>query len=208
MDLDLRFDGQFDIKEHDLKWWNAPNSWYFDDSGLVVNMNAKQDFWRKTYYKPLLIKNNGHLLYKEFDMQEKLMLETHFKLNAKTQFDQGGIMVYFDEEHWIKTGIEEADGANRLSCVVTNGFSDWSTQVYASDELLIRVYKLGVDFVVEAKDIDKESWSFIRICHLNCKEDTNMFRFGLYACAPTDTGGSVQFSYARYKQVDSFHHTS
>lgn len=204
MDVDLKFSGQFDIKEHDLKWWNSPDSWCFDESGLVVNMNAKQDFWRKTYYKPLLIKNNGHLLYKEFDIQENVMLETHFKLNTKHQFDQGGLMVYIDEEHWIKTGIENADGVNRLSCVVTNCYSDWSTQVYNSGELSIRLYKLGSDFIVERKD-DKDTWSFIRICHLNW-ESPKSFRFGLFACSPTEAGGSVVFSYAKYKQVDSFHH--
>jgi regulation of enolase protein 1 (concanavalin A-like superfamily) len=30
-------------------------------------------------------------------------------------------MVYFDENHWLKAGIEIIDDLPRLSCVVTNG---------------------------------------------------------------------------------------
>jgi regulation of enolase protein 1 (concanavalin A-like superfamily) len=35
-------------------------------------------------------------------------------------------MVYFDEKHWIKAGIEIIDDIPRLSCVVTNENSDLS----------------------------------------------------------------------------------
>jgi len=55
-------------------------------------------------------------------------IETAMTLNPKKQFDQGGIAVRIDSEHWIKAGIEFVDGSPRLSCVVTNVFSDWSTQ--------------------------------------------------------------------------------
>lgn len=50
------------------------------------------------------------------------------------------------------TGIEVVDGEPRLSCVVTNKFSDWSTQPWTSNELCIRVHKLGESAVVEAQD--------------------------------------------------------
>eukprot|EP01052_Picozoa_sp_SAG31_P026794 SAG31_NODE_2455_length_5664_cov_1.921294_4_plen_46_part_00 len=32
------------------------------------------------------------------------MVETSFKLNPKKQFDQAGICIRLDHEHWIKTG--------------------------------------------------------------------------------------------------------
>ena len=40
------------------------------------------------------------------------------------------------------------DGQYRLSAVVTNGFSDWSTQVYPTADLGIRIYRFGASFVV------------------------------------------------------------
>lgn len=45
------------------------------------------------------------------------------------KFDQAGVIVYQDPDHWLKAGIEASDGQPRLSAVVTNTYSDWSTQV-------------------------------------------------------------------------------
>ena len=44
------------------------------------------------------------------------------------------------------------DGLYRLSAVVTNGFSDWSTQVYPTADLGIRIYRFGASFVVSTID--------------------------------------------------------
>ena len=66
-------------------------------------------------------------------------------------------MVYFDEEHWLKTGIEVVDGIPRLSCVVTNKYSDWSTQPWKELNLRIRITQKGDGaYVVEAHINQKE----------------------------------------------------
>ena len=66
-------------------------------------------------------------------------------------FDQAGLMIYFSETHWLKTGIEVVDGIPRLACVVTNNFSDWSTQGWKELSLRIRVTQKGDgSYVVEA----------------------------------------------------------
>jgi regulation of enolase protein 1 (concanavalin A-like superfamily) len=159
---------------------------------------AKRDFWRKTYYEPLLVKDDAPFLYRLIEnpttTKDKLpvMVETSFTIhNPKSQFDQAGIMIRIDHEHWVKTGIEVVDGIARLSCVVTNCFSDWSTQIWPGDgsdepSIRIRVHILpqhGGSIVVEAapplpkssvsndtNDDDDEnqiSWNFVRIAHLN-----------------------------------------
>jgi regulation of enolase protein 1 (concanavalin A-like superfamily) len=65
--------------------------------------------------------------------------------------------VRIDSEHWLKTGIEVVDGIPRLSCVVTNGFSDWSTQSWIGLTLRIRVTQTGDgSYVVEAQMSDTE----------------------------------------------------
>ena len=56
-----------------------------------------------------------------------LTMEVCFQIDAKSQFDQAGLMIYFDEKHWLKTGIEVVDNKPKLGCVVTNEASDWST---------------------------------------------------------------------------------
>ena len=75
-----------------------------------------------------------------------------------------------DAGRWLKTGIEFVDGAPKLSCVVTNTFSDWSTQRWdgagvtfgaatgadgagsaaCQISLRLRLHKIGDSIVVEA----------------------------------------------------------
>lgn len=145
--------------------------WKIEDGKLLIAPKAKQDFWRKTYYDPLLVKDDGAFLYHlvaEKDLP--VTIETSFSLTPKAQFDQAGIIVRLDADHWIKTGIEVVDEQARLSCVVTNGFSDWSTQHAAQPGIKIRVHLLpqhGGSFVVEAAPRDSNEWSFIRIAHMS-----------------------------------------
>ena len=160
-------------------------------SSLHIAPPAKRDFWRKTYYEPLLVKDDGPFLYTvlSFD-QLPATIETSFTItNPQSQFDQAGIIIRYDHEHWIKTGIEVVDNIPRLSCVVTNGFSDWSTQPWTSSsssssktvepKLRLRVHLLpqhGGSFVVEAAPLNLDDggatnstsdWSLVRICHMN-----------------------------------------
>ena len=91
-----------------------------------------------------------------------------------SQFDQAGLVVYFDEDHWLKAGIEVVDGIPRLSCVVTNKFSDWSTQQWSSANVRLRVTQKGDGaYIVEAhassdqaESKDEAGYQFIRICQL------------------------------------------
>lgn len=195
------------LQSKGFNWKNLPSS--FGDgmdvrSGLVINMDGKTDFWRKTYYQPTLIKNDGHFLYKTFPNKYNIKMETEFHLSAVHQFDQAGLMVYIDENHWVKTGLEYVDGKYRLSAVVTNDYSDWSTQDFKHNQLGIRIYKFHQDIVVEAKT---KKWDFIRIGHLDCNDaEKTKVDVGLYACSPTEGGGAVSFQYLSYEEVDHYKH--
>lgn len=188
-----------------LKWYCAPDCWTEQSKGSSRKLNEKEgqggwwdcmqneltmgapavkDFWRKTYYQPLMVKDDGPFLYTSVPMEEfPCTVETSFTMTPKCQFDQAGIMIRMDHEHWIKTGLEYVDGEPRLSCVTTNSFSDWSTQPWSMTEsnpaectLRIRVSLFpqhGGSFVVEAcpyvedqAEKDKK-WTFVRICHLH-----------------------------------------
>jgi regulation of enolase protein 1 (concanavalin A-like superfamily) len=85
----------------------------------------------------------GHIC-QVLDISEKdFVIETSFLLTPLNQFDQAGLIVHFNADCWVKTGLEYVDGKARLSCVVTNnGYSDWSTQPWPTFELRIRLYKL------------------------------------------------------------------
>merc|ERR1719419_1979 len=126
------------------------------------------------------------------------MIETSFLLDARQQFDQAGLLIRKDDQHWIKAGLEFDDNKYKLSCVVTNTYSDWSTQENPSGRLALRLYKLNSDVVMEFKHHDEDAWSFCRICHLNIEPNCELM-VGLMACAPTAADGSVQFDYLKIK---------
>lgn len=218
-------------KNGKFKWYCAPDSWdttgdsssregkdgwwKIDHEQLLLAPPAKKDFWRKTYYQPLLVKDDGPFLYTTISQDSlPVTIQTTFSLTPKSQFDQAGILIRLDKEHWIKTGIEVVDEQPRLSCVVTNGFSDWSTQNWSAPTIKIRVHILpqhGGSFVVEAAPIDTEDWAFIRIAHLNVNHNhdhlnddpiaraayegeaspSGSLMVGVFAACPVDQAGMV-----------------
>lgn len=204
-----------------LQWYCAPESWNVSAPGaegygghwkstrkssdgkhhdchvLELYPAAKKDFWRKTYYRPVLVKDDGAVLYANLSTDQVYTVTTSFTLMAVSQFDQAGLFLRLDAEHWIKTGIEVVDGKARLSCVVTNGYSDWSTQPWEQQQeqttetsttsekapvtktrvdCTIRVHcRTEGNYVVEAcrrrgKD-DADDWELVRICHVSLAQD-------------------------------------
>ena len=142
------------------------------------------------------MKDDGPCLMHTVDANATVMMETSFTLHAVRQFDQAGLVVRYGPEHWVKTGIEYVDGTPKLSCVVTNKFSDWSTQTWPGGtpvRLALRVHKIGrSDIVVQAaawagqgnescdageglsgggaaggSKIADDAWNFVRIAHLD-----------------------------------------
>ena len=185
--------------------------WCVDGEGsLVVEPPTKKDFWRKTYYQPVLCKDDGPCLFATVASDEVVTMQTSFTLDPKKQFDQAGLCVRLDHEHWIKTGIECVDGQPRLSCVVTNVYSDWSTQSWPTSTLRIRLHRMGASYVVEAQPLASgdDEWAFIRICHLSlesvvtaedplrsigCDEGAaapaGHVWMGVFACCPEEQAG-------------------
>ena len=247
-DLPVLVDGFMSVSddafcdEPELRWYCAPDcwqeidegddgalvegrregrdgSWTVDDEGeLVVQPPAKKDFWRKTYYEPILVKDDGPCLFATVPDNKPIMATTTFTISGKTrQFDQAGLLVRLDSEHWLKTGIEMVDGKPRLSCVCTNGYSDWSTQNYwkeTAERVKIRLHILpDRGIVVEAWEDATSSWNFIRICHLSTdskvdpdplEDHENVQKawagkgapnghvyVGVFACCPEDQAGTT-----------------
>lgn len=162
---------------------------------------------RKTYYQPVVCKDDGPCLFASVPAADVVTMETSFTLKPVRQFDQAGLCVRLDNEHWVKTGIEVVDGAPRLSCVVCNVYSDWSTQPWSEPALRVRIHKIRESLVVEAGKLDGDEWSFIRIAHLSlgskveadplattsCNEGAappdGMVWMGVFACCPEEQAG-------------------
>lgn len=215
-----------------LVWRCAPDSWspalgregrggswnVTPNNQLILYPAAKKDYWRKTYYEPILLKDDGAVLeYPDFTAKQHYTVEAKFDLVAAAQFDQAGIFIRVDPQHWIKAGIEVVDGTPRLSCVVTNEYSDWSTQSWNNFQKLtpeqvlvpnveVRVHCRGTSFVVEAKIMEGRTWDFIRIAHMN---GSDTFAAGVFACCPEDQrGGFATFHEFRIVEGSQMEHNA
>jgi regulation of enolase protein 1 (concanavalin A-like superfamily) len=102
-----------------MSWLNEPFEWSLAGDILTVCADPETDFWRTTHYG--FVRDNGHFL-------PTGQLGLRFRGEFATQYDQAGLMLRLDSEHWIKAGIELDHDRLWLSVVVTNGVSDWSQQ--------------------------------------------------------------------------------
>ena len=151
-------------------WVNPPVSALHDGTHLKVTTIHESDFWRNTSYG--FVHDSGHALLKDFPADSAM--EVTFVLDYSGQFDQAGIIVYSDSQHWIKAGVESADGWPQVGAVVTSINSDWSlapmpqwmgkqVTVRASrtaDALTIRARCGDDDLLIRLAPIDPSlSWS-------------------------------------------------
>jgi len=199
--LDERFDGA-DLSPV-LAWYCQPSGWRIESGRLVIEPDAKTDYWQKTHYGFSV--DNGPFLHAQVDGD--FVVTTRVHLYPQHQYDQAGLMVRIDAEHWIKTSVEyEIGEPSKLGAVVTNGgYSDWSTQDFPDgvSEVSFRICRTGDDYIVEsmlhAGDVAGDAqgrWVQIRMAHLHNVNHVPV-QCGLYACCPIDAGFRAEYDYLK-----------
>ena len=217
LEKEERFQGSYDFGKLDqlpanLYWINDPPDFELDSNagGLRVSPAGGKDFWQKTFYTPTLIKADGPALLRRVpEALKEWRAEVHFSLeNVTAQFDQAGIMVYQDSAHWLKAGVEVVDGVPRMSCVVTNTFSDWSVQPWRrATDVTIRVSYVRQSFAVEYEGEDGK-WHFYRIAPSMVDKTGGELGVGMMCCAPTKAGMAAVFHCFSISDKVSFDHYS
>ena len=161
-------------------WLNEPSQ-FSTGTGLEIFTDEKTDFWQRTHYG--FQRDDGHCLFVRHTGD--FSMHAHFAFQPHTQYDQCGLMVRADKEHWIKVSTEYEDpDVSRLGSVVTNfGYSDWATQDISSThtEMWYRINKRGQDFLMEYS-YDSSDWRQMRIGHIHIKPE--YLDIGIYACSP------------------------
>ena len=147
-------------------------------------------------------------------------MQVTFALKPVRQFDQAGLFVRLDSEHWIKAGIEVVDGAPRLSCVVTNGHSDWSTQPWPEAAATIRISQCGNgSYVFEAlrmKTAEKGAvpsveFEMARIAQLHgsAASARQEVEVGVFGCCPeAQDGCQIKFTNFSISRGIAFKHNA
>ena len=180
----------FDLSR--LNWLNPPKQYDIQPERISIITEPNTDLWQRTYYG--FQNDNAPMLQMATDTAYfSFTVKTEF--HSKQRFDQCGIVVYNDSNHWLKASVEfEPAGFQRLGSVVTNrGYSDWATTDIASDitEMWYRLSRRGSDFRVEYS-LNGKDFHQMRICHLEGADAT--IHFGLYACSPENSSFEAVFS--------------
>ena len=170
------------------RWSREPVSIAEDGSQLIAEAAAESDWWRTTSYG--FIHDDGHALLKAFPNESAV--EVSFILNYTEQFDQAGIFITANNEHWIKAGVEFCDGFPQVGAVVTQVNSDWSVAPVAewmNQEVTIRVSRSG-DAVTVRAGINGD----LRLVRVAPLDPSRIWSAGPMFCAPTRAGLKVSFT--------------
>ena len=172
----------------DGTWTTPPEAVVPEGSDLLVTAREASDFWRTTSYG--FVHDDGHGLLAPFP--DGTAVEVSFVADLTEQFDQAGLLVRADAEHWVKAGVEYADGAAQLGAVVTSVVSDWSTGEvdWVGRTVTVRASRSGDALTVRAR-VDEEPWRLVRLAPI---DPTLPWSAGPMTCGPSRAGLTVRFT--------------
>ena len=167
-------------------WTNPPAAVVEDADGLNVTAVAESDAWRHTSYG--FVHDTEHALLAPLAVGEAV--EVVVRTSFTGQFDQAGVFVRADAEHWVKAGLEFADGVLNLGAVVTLERSDWSVAPVDWNErtVTVRVSRATDSLTVRAR-VDDEPFRLVRVAPF---VDGDVAA-GPFLCAPTRAGFTARF---------------
>ena len=181
----------FDINK--LQWIRAPMRYVIGSERIEITTEPGTDLWQRTYYR--FRNDNAPILQMETDEKFfSFVVKTDFT-GAHHRFDQCGIVMYLDNENWLKGSVEyENEEFQHLGSVVTNhGYSDWATTAIPAQvkSMWYRFSRREDDYCIECSQ-DGERFTQMRICHM--WEGAGRIRFGIYACSPEDSSFTAIFT--------------
>ncbi len=189
----------------EARWINPPQEFVVGPSEITLQTEPGTDFWQRTFFG--FQYDNAHALV--LNRSDNFTFSVSIECGYKSAFDQAGIIIWIDENNWIKASLEyENEDFSRLGAVVTNeGYSDWSTRDSPSlARFEFRVSRRGPDFMIEART--ESSWEQLRIAHLGALGETTSqtgstpsaelpagpgVGVGIYACSPGDSHFEATF---------------
>lgn len=172
-----------------MQWFNEPEEWTIEEGALSMTVPPQTDYWRISHYgftvddAPFLYTLRGG----EFEAKVKISGD------YKARFDQSGLMLRIDHEHYIKAGVEFVDGKYHFSTVVTHRTSDWS--VIPLDKPVPFVWIKAVrrlDAVEIFYSFDDEEYTMMRNAHL---QDNHPVMVGMMGACPDGAGFGARFEH-------------
>lgn len=183
------------------RWLHEPPSYRIDSTDLVTTTADKSDFWCETGYG--FTHYSGHALLIEF--APNTAMEVEFSAQWTHEFDQAGLLLHADERHWIKAGVEHADGVLGVGAVVTDGRSDWSVghvPEWMGERIRVRASRSNDSVTIRAR-VGDQPWRLVRLAPI---DPTLNWLAGPLAASPSRAGLTVTFhDWTRAAADESLH---
>jgi uncharacterized protein len=179
------------MKLERFSWINPPQKFALENDGLKIQTEPETDFWQRTYYG--FSKANAPAFLTKMDGDFTFSVKTRFE--TKNRYDQCGVLLYIDDENWVKVSVEhENDIIARLGSVVTNlGFSDWATT-----DIPVPVSEMWYNLSLKKQDVyieyshNGKDYKQMRILHIH--RPVEEVQIGVYACSPLHSSFEAVFS--------------
>jgi len=185
----------------DGAWTTEPVAATVEGDALRVAAAEGSDAWRHTAYG--FVHDTEHALLAPFPVGSAM--EVEFGADFTAEFDQAGLFVRSDDEHWMKSGVEFADGVLNVGAVVTAVRSDWSVAPvpeWSGRRVRVRVSR-GEDALTLRVAADDEPFRLVRVVPF---DGTRTASAGPFVCAPTRAGLEVVFTAWRRTAADATLH--
>lgn len=174
-------------------WRNNPADWNFSDGTLTIRSSEKTDWYaapiggEKVASSPLLL----------FPAPKDFWLSAKVTIDFKSQFDAGALIVYADEDNWVKFAFESPNGkSGGIVSVVTRGLSDDNTgTAIEGNSVYLKISKTGQAIFLYFST-DGKRWSVTRAFNLGTEKP---LQFGFSSQSPRGMGATAVFSDIRYK---------
>ena len=178
-----------------MTWFNEPEKWEIKNNSLTMFVTPQSDYWRVSHYGFTV--DDAPFYYTTFggEFEAKVKITGSYK----TRFDQMGLMLRTDKEHYIKAGVEFVDGKYNLSTVVTHNKSDWSVITLEKTPPAVWIKAVRrLDAVEIFYSFDDKNYIMMRNAPL---QDNTPVMVGLMAACPDGQGFNATFEHFKVKHL-------
>ena len=170
------------------RWLNEPARWRRESDALHVTTDAQTDFWQTTWYG--FQRHSGHVFGTE--IAGEFTFQVRVEGDFTTLYDQAGLFLMADEQHWLKAGIEYNDAQPMIGSVLTLERSDWATGIFpaAQKHFWLRLTHQNQSLRLQYST-DGDTWPLLRLCSFPQAE---RYFLGAMCCSPSRAGLEIVFS--------------
>ena len=174
-------------------WRNDPAGWKVSDGVLTIRSSGKTD-WYAAPTGGAVVGSSPLLL---FPAPRDFWFSAKVTLYFKSQFDAGALIVYADEQNWVKFAFESPNGkSGGVVSVVTRGLSDDNTgTAIEGNSDYLKISKTGQAIFLHFST-NGRTRSVTRAFNLGPERP---LQFGLSSQSPNGTETAATFSEIRFK---------